>query len=99
MTLDQLNPGDEARVLDIRAGLGLRRRLNHLGIHIGDTVVLSGHGAFRGPLLVQVQGMQVALGRGVARHVLVEPLGRSTATPHPPLSPGRRTRYHRRLRR
>lgn len=75
MTLDQLGPGDEARVLDIQAGRGLQQRLNHLGIHSGDTVRLSRRGAFRGPLLIQIHGMQVALGRGVARHILVEPLG------------------------
>ena len=79
MTLDQLRPGDEAYVVDIRAGRGLQRRLNHLGIHTGDTVRLSGRGAFRGPLLVQIHGMQVALGRGVARHVLVRPVGEPTA--------------------
>lgn len=78
MTLDQLPPGDEARVLDIRGGHGLQRRLNHLGIHLGDTVRMSGRSAFRGPLLVQIHGMRVALGRGVARHILVEPLGRSS---------------------
>lgn len=72
MTLDQLRPGDEARVVDIRAGLGVQRRLNHLGIHPGDTVHLSGRGAFRGPLLVEVHGMQVALGRGIARYVLID---------------------------
>ena len=89
MTLDQLGPGGEARVLDIRAGHGLRRRLNHLGIHPGDIIRLSGRGAFRGPLLVQVHGMQVALGRGVARHVLVE-AATKTIVPR-----GRRRRFGR----
>jgi len=96
MTLDHLAPGNEARVLDIRAGLGLRRRLNHLGIHVGDVILLVGYGAFRGPLLVQVHGMQVALGRGVARHVLVEPLARSTAASPSPPRLGRRNRRRRR---
>lgn len=92
MTLDQLSPGDEARVLDIRAGHGLQRRLNHLGINRGDTVRMSGRGAFRGPILVQVRGMQVALGRGVARHIFVEPLG----NPGTPWGRGRRFRGPRR---
>jgi len=89
MTLDQLRPGDEARVLDIRGGHGLQRRLNYLGIHPGDTVRLSGRGAFRGPFLVDVHGTQIALGRGVARHVLVEPSGRA------PVLPRRRHRFGR----
>jgi len=80
MTLDQLLPGDDARVVDIRGGRGLCQRLNHLGLHAGDTVRMSGRGAFHGPLLVNVHGMQVAIGRGIARHVLVEPLGRASST-------------------
>jgi len=79
MTLDQLSPGDEARVLDIRGGHGLQRRLSRLGIHLGDTVRMSGRGAFRGPVLVLIHGTRLALGRGVARHILVEPLGPSSA--------------------
>lgn len=78
MTLDQLHQGDEARVVSIRAGHGVQRRLSHLGIHPGDTVRMSGRGAFRGPLLVQIHGSRVALGRGIARHVLVEPLDGSS---------------------
>jgi ferrous iron transport protein A len=94
MTLDQLTPGDEARVLDIRAGRGLQQRLNHLGIHLGDTVCISGCGAFRGPFLVRVHGMQIALGRGIARHIFVEPVGGSTS----PLPNGRRFGRHNRRR-
>jgi len=93
MTLDQLRPGDEARVLDIRGGHGLCRRLNHLGIHAGDAVRLSGRGAFRGPLLVEIHGTRVALGRGVARHVLVDPLGGASA----PAPRGGRQHRHRRF--
>ena len=44
MTLDQLRPGDKARVVDIAAGAGLQQRLNHLGIHPGDIVRLAGRG-------------------------------------------------------
>jgi len=100
MTLDQLTPGDNARVIDIRGGRGLCQRLNHLGLHTGDTIRMSGRGAFHGPLLVDVHGMQVAIGRGIARHVLVEPLGRaSSATPVPDRRFGRRHgRRRRRLR-
>lgn len=98
MTLDQLTPGDEARVLDIQAGHGLLRRLNHLGIHLGDTIRLSGRGAFRGPLLVQIHGTQVALGRGIARRILVEPLDKAAAPPHNPRSRRHKSRGGRRRR-
>lgn len=72
MTLIHLAPGESARVVGIHGGHGIRRNLNQLGIHIGDQVLLSGRGAFRGPLLVEVRGVRMALGRGVAHHVEVE---------------------------
>ena len=78
MTLLQLAFGNFARVTHIKGGRGIQRNLNQLGIHVGDVVSLARRGAFRGPFLVLVHGMQVALGRGVAAHVYVEPI-RDTA--------------------
>ncbi|MFC2083278.1 ferrous iron transport protein A [Candidatus Bipolaricaulota bacterium] len=75
MTLSQLSLGGFARVTEIEGGHGVLRNLNQLGIHVGDIVSLARRGAFRGPLLVLVHGMQVALGRGVANKVYVDPIG------------------------
>ena len=79
MTLMQLTLGRPARVVRIEGGHGMRRNLNQLGIHVGDVLFPARRGAFQGPLLITVHGMQVALGRGVARHVYVEPLQNSAA--------------------
>jgi ferrous iron transport protein A len=76
MTLDQLPPGQRARILDIEGGHGIRRRLGHMGIHPGDAVSVSSRGAFRGPFLVSVHGARVAIGRGIARRIRVDPIGR-----------------------
>ena len=61
-------------VLSIPGGPGLFRNLSQMGIHPGDMIVVSGTGAFRGPLLVDVHGIRIALGRGVARRIVVQPL-------------------------
>ncbi len=74
MTLAQLGSGQSARVLDVEGGWGLRRNLEQLGIHPGDVVSVAGTGAFRGPILIEVNGSRVALGRGVAGRIRVEPL-------------------------
>jgi len=81
MTLDQLRPRQNARILGIAAGHGLQRRLGRMGIHPGDTVSVASRGAFRGPLLIVVHGSRVALGRGVARRIEIEPLPESSAPP------------------
>jgi ferrous iron transport protein A len=45
--------------------------LNTLGIHVGDAVRVVERAPFHGPVLVEVHGTRVALGRGVARKVMV----------------------------
>jgi len=49
-------------------------RLARLGVRPGAVVRLVSSGPFSGPLLVEVEGLRVALGRGVARRILVRPL-------------------------
>jgi ferrous iron transport protein A len=70
-TLDQLSPGGYGTVTAIHGGPGLRRNLQRMGIHVGDRLRVAGRGAFRGPLLVEIHGSRIALGRGVARRVEV----------------------------
>lgn len=74
MTLAQLDSGESARVVGIDGGWGLRRHLEQLGIHPGDVISVAGTGAFHGPILIEVHGSRVALGRGVAYRIRVEPL-------------------------
>jgi len=74
-TLDRLEMGARATVLAIRGGFGMARNLRRMGVHPGDTVRVVGSGAFRGPILIEVHGCRLALGRGVARRIEVAPLG------------------------
>jgi ferrous iron transport protein A len=80
MILSQLPFGEFGRVTQIEGGHGILRNLNQLGIHVGDVVSLSSRGAFRGPYLVLVHGMQVALGRGVVAQVHVDHLATTGKT-------------------
>jgi len=45
-----------------------------MGIHPGDIISVAGAGAFHGPFLIEVHGSRIALGRGVARRVIVKPV-------------------------
>ena len=71
-TLDQVYENRNARVINIQGGQGIRQRLGQMGIHPGDTITMLRYGAFRGPILIEVHGSQVALGRGMASKILVE---------------------------
>ena len=79
MTLEQVEPTREALVVAITGGRGVYAHLNTLGIHVGDRVTVIDRAPFRGPVLVEVHGFRVALGRGVARQVEVESAGRRGA--------------------
>ncbi len=73
ITLDELPPGIPARVVGFRGpGRGAIRRLIEMGVTPGTIVVVVA--SIGGPVLIRVRGVLVALGRGIARRILVEPL-------------------------
>lgn len=68
--LHMLNAGETGEVIELRAGRGLLARMASLGFTPGAKVkVIQNYG--RGPLIAQVRGARVALGRGEAGHVVV----------------------------
>jgi len=70
--LSLVSPGTEVRLVAVRGGQGVRKRLADLGLNIGMTVrvvVLNGDG----PLLLAVKESRLALGRGLAHKILVQP--------------------------
>ncbi len=75
MTLFQAYSGQELDVVDILGGRGVRRRLLQLGILPGTRVRVVSQAALGGPLLVDIDGRVVALGRGIANKVIVRPVG------------------------
>ncbi|MGQ9695773.1 MAG: FeoA family protein [Thermodesulfobacteriota bacterium] len=70
--LDQVAENKKVRIIDVHAGWGVRRRLGHMGLHPGDIVTILRYGAFAGPVLIEVHGFQVAVGRGIASRIIVE---------------------------
>jgi ferrous iron transport protein A len=62
--------GQSARL--VFAEKGLRLKLKQYGLHIGDQVRLVRSAPLGGPLVVEVNGREIALGRAVAEKILVE---------------------------
>jgi ferrous iron transport protein A len=71
-TLDKVYENRKSQVIDIQGGQRVRQRLGQMGIHPGDTITILRYGALRGPILIEIHGSQVALGRGIASKVIVE---------------------------
>jgi ferrous iron transport protein A len=72
MALDTVDVKKQARVMAIDGGHRVRAHLNTLGIHVGDWLTVVERAPFRGPVLVEINGTRLALGRGVASKVQVE---------------------------
>jgi len=77
MTLAEATVGKRVKVIGrTRPRCGNSESIAGLGIHIGEEVVVLRAAPFRGPLLIEVpsSGVRVAMGRGMARAVVVEPV-------------------------
>jgi ferrous iron transport protein A len=72
--LTNLCEGEKGIIVKASGGFGLVRRLAEMGLTPGVEVKLVRKCAFHGPLQVEVRGVTLALGYGVASKVLVKPL-------------------------
>ena len=72
--LDILPRESCAEILEVPSGQGTTRKLAELGIAPGATVQVRRHAPLGGPILLEVQGTMVALGRKLAHKVLVRKL-------------------------
>jgi ferrous iron transport protein A len=72
MALDTVDVKRQVRVMMIDGGRRVRAHLNTLGIHIGDWLTVVERAPFRGPVLVEINGTRVALGRGIAAKIRVD---------------------------
>ncbi len=75
LTLVAVKRDAQVEVVEIQGGWGVRQRLNQMGIHPRDRITVKKGGIMKGPMLVEVHGMDVAIGRGMAQKVLVKEIG------------------------
>jgi len=69
--LAMVKPGETVQVTEVRAGGGLQRRLADLGLTRGVRIKVI-NSQRPGPVLINLRGARVALGRGVAQKIAVE---------------------------
>jgi ferrous iron transport protein A len=69
--LTELRPGEQATVAAIQGGWGLQARLRNLGLVEGQTIRKVSALAWGGPVVVEIERTQVAIGRGMASRILV----------------------------
>lgn len=76
MTLEQATKGVRVRVVKRSSGQWFASNMDGMGIHVGDELMVMGSAPFSGPILVEIlsSGVRVALGRGMAEKLQVEPV-------------------------
>ena len=71
MPLAILSENEEAKVVEVRGGRGLVRRLSELGFTPGAKVKILFSNS-PGPVLIDVRGSRIALGRGLLMRIIVD---------------------------
>ena len=84
--LAHLKKGKSGRIITIYGGHhggsfdghhgkhGFQRRLNVLGIRVGQTIRVDSKQPLMGPITISIGNSQVTLGRGIAHKIIVEEL-------------------------
>ena len=68
--LSRVREGKRVRVLQIIGGWGMISKLREMGIYEGKEITVVRNSI--GPLIVDVDGSKVVIGRGMADRILVE---------------------------
>lgn len=69
--LEAIN-GKWMRVVRVEGDSALKSRLTQYGLYPGDLLRVLRTAPLDGPLLVEINGREIALGRGVAQNIFIE---------------------------
>jgi ferrous iron transport protein A len=72
VSLVQMRPGQKGKIVEINGGYGLAQKLDALGIRTGKEITKVSGQLMRGPVLLQHNNTQAAVGFGMASRILVE---------------------------
>ena len=71
-SLADMKSGQSGVLVEIQGGHGMVRRLDALGVRLCKQVRKVSSMLMRGPIVMEVDGFQVAIGYGMASRIIVE---------------------------
>lgn len=74
MTLAELESGREARVTAFNGGTTMIKRLENLGLLRGKIIKKVSNNPFKGPVVVKIDQVELAIGFRMASRISVEPI-------------------------
>jgi ferrous iron transport protein A len=72
MKLLDIPKGRTVKIINYQGGKGVESKLRQLGLNPGREVKVLRYAPLGGPMMLDVEGRSVALGRGIAERVIVE---------------------------
>ncbi|HIH98397.1 MAG TPA: ferrous iron transport protein A [Thermoplasmata archaeon] len=72
ITLANLGPRQKGTIIQIIGGRGMQSHLRTIGVREGKLVRIVTKQPARGPIVLEIDGNRIAMGRGMAMRVLVE---------------------------
>lgn len=72
ITLTHLEIGQKAKILRLEGGLGFQKNVRSRGIREGKILEVVTRHPFSGPIVIKIDSRETAIGRGMARRIVVE---------------------------
>lgn len=72
MRLLDVDNSETVRIIRLRGGHHMGEKLRKLALFPGTKVKVMRHAPLGGPIMIEVKGRSVAIGRGIAAHIIVE---------------------------
>ena len=72
LTLIKLKEGETAEIVDVRGRRIAVKKLTDLGLTRGTKIKVLTKSLFGGPVMVEIRGSRLVLGRGLASNILVK---------------------------
>ncbi len=72
INLTQMQPGETGIVKELQGGQGVVRKLQSMGVRPDKKITKVSSHFWRGPQTIEVDNIQIAVGFGMARRILVE---------------------------
>ena len=72
--LTRLKVGEKATIIRLEGGQQFQKKLRTTGIREGKIIVLLTKQPFGGPIVVEIDGRETTIGRGMAQRIIVDVL-------------------------
>jgi len=74
MTLTELESDRQAQVIAFKGGPNMIKRLENLGLLRGKTITKVSNNPFKGPVVIKIDQVELAIGYRMASRITVEPI-------------------------